>query len=105
MTEEPVSLEQIKEHLRLGAGATNEDDFLRSLIMAARRAVELRTRRTIMGLDEMKPDDLIVACQAMKLLVGHWYANREAAVVGATATELPIAVEWLLKPLVKWSTD
>lgn len=33
---------------------------------------------------------------AMKLLVGHWYANREAVVVGTSAAELPIGAEALL---------
>jgi len=40
--------------------------------------------------------DLLKA--AIKLLVGHWYENREATVVGAgmTATPLPLAVESIL---------
>lgn len=33
---------------------------------------------------------------AMKLLIGHWYSNREAAVVGTTTEELPMAVNSLL---------
>ncbi|WP_242148917.1 hypothetical protein [Sphingomonas sp. BAUL-RG-20F-R05-02] len=52
---EPVSLDDIKVHLRLGAGETgeddadptapvdaSEDDYLQALIVAARRACELR---------------------------------------------------------------
>lgn len=35
------------------------------------------------------PDELIAA---MKLLVGHYYANREAVVVGASVADLPLAV-------------
>ncbi len=38
--------------------------------------------------------------QATKLLVGHWFENREAVVVGSvTAGELPLAVKALLAPL------
>lgn len=102
---EPVALAQIKAHLRLDANATGEDDYLLALITAARRSVELHINRSMMTAGEMQPDDLRAACQALLLIVGHWYANREAVVVGSTATALPIAVEWLLKPLVKWSTD
>lgn len=33
---------------------------------------------------------------AMKLLIGHWYENREAAVIGQTVEQLPMAVNALL---------
>lgn len=38
--------------------------------------------------------------QAMKLLIGHWYANRESVVVGpgVTASAVPATVETLLWP-------
>lgn len=36
--------------------------------------------------------------QAILLLVGHWYENREAVTVGAVAREVPFAVEALLWP-------
>jgi uncharacterized phiE125 gp8 family phage protein len=39
---EPVSLDDIKAHLRLDPGETGEDDYLQALIVAARRACELR---------------------------------------------------------------
>lgn len=45
------------------------------------------------------PDDVQ---QAVLLLVGHWYENREAVVVGDSATdELPLAVSALLDGHVK----
>lgn len=41
------------------------------------------------------------ARQAVKLLVGHWYRNREAVVTGTITAELPQAVASLLATL-KW---
>lgn len=35
---------------------------------------------------------------AMKLLIGHWYANREAVITGTIASPTPLAVESLLAP-------
>lgn len=36
--------------------------------------------------------------QAVQLLVGHWYANRESVIVGTSAMETPMAVESLCAP-------
>ena len=36
--------------------------------------------------------------QALLLLIGHWYENREASIAGVTAMPLPFAVEALLAP-------
>lgn len=41
------------------------------------------------------PDELV---QAQLLLIGHWYVNREAAVVGTTNQELEYAIEALAGP-------
>lgn len=38
--------------------------------------------------------------QAVKLLAGHFYANREAVSVGVTAQEMPLAVQRLTAPFV-----
>lgn len=35
---------------------------------------------------------------ALKMLVGHWFENREASVIGATAVEVPLGVQRLLAP-------
>lgn len=40
--------------------------------------------------------------QAILLLVGHWYANRETVVTGTIATSLPLAAEALLSPYRVW---
>lgn len=37
-------------------------------------------------------------CQAILLMVGHWYVNREDVVTGTIATKLPLAVDALLAP-------
>jgi hypothetical protein len=48
---EPVALDDIKRHLVLDPVDASEDDYLTSMLIAARRACELRTRRTIVGED------------------------------------------------------
>jgi hypothetical protein len=47
-------------------------------------------------ISDMPPDDVEMVRQAMRLLVGHWYANREAVVdTRGTPAELPMTVSWL----------
>lgn len=41
--------------------------------------------------------------QAIRLMVGHWFRNRETVVTGATATPLPMAAEALLYPYKLWT--
>lgn len=36
--------------------------------------------------------------QAILLLIGHYYENREGVVIGKTATEIPMTIKWLLDP-------
>lgn len=50
---------------------------------------------------------LEMARQAIRLMVGHWYANREAVVTDGRGgmTEVPLAVTWLLKPLQIWASS
>lgn len=102
---EPVTLEQVKGHLRLNPGVTDEDAQLEAMIMAARRAVEIRTRRSIVGdTPTLSGDDLAMACHAILLIIGTWYANREGATTDARTlpAEVPLSVTWLLDPLIRW---
>ncbi len=49
-------------------------------------------------------DDIPLACkQAVLLLVGHWFANREAVTVGNIVSNVPLTVEALLSPFRSWS--
>lgn len=94
---EPVSLEDMKVHLRLGSAVSREDSFITGLIIVARRAAEKRTSRTIVGDDPtLTGDDLVQACHAIKLMVANWFVNREG-----DAPEPP-QVEWILGPLAAW---
>ena len=99
---EPVALEDIKTHLRLDPDATDEDVYLTSLIIAARRMVERETQRTIVGpAPTIVDDDLEVAKHAIRLIVGNWYANREP-VVDAKIMKLPHSLQWIFDGLLAW---
>lgn len=101
---DPISLEQARTHLNIEDAFVADDNYIAGLIIAARRKVELDTRRTFGGSNPtLVDDDRDLAGQAILLIVGHWYANREAVAVDARAgSELPMSVSWILASLCKW---
>ncbi|MCU6454347.1 head-tail connector protein [Sphingomonas sp. A2-49] len=101
MTDEPVTLAEVKTHLRLELTETADDDHLGILILAARRAIEKRTGRIVVGdAAAVGGDDVRLVSVSILMLVAAWYSNREAVVTSnAAPNEMPLAVEWLIAPL------
>lgn len=103
-----LSLECVKQHLRIDDDINYEDELLGIFITAACRLVENHTRRKLVK--EIAGDvnqDLVLLCDgdvktAMLLLIGSWYANRESVVVGQSVSILPLAVDALLQPYVRY---
>lgn len=103
---EPVAVADIKVDLGLDPAATEQDARLERLIAAARRAVERRTNRTIVGdAPTLDPSDLPAVRQAICLIVAAWFAVPEGFSVDGRAgvAELPLGATWLLEPIVKWA--
>ena len=102
-----IELMTVKNHCRIDDDDTSEDDLLTIYIGAAKRHVETFTRRTLYATNtdpgyESDEDRLLLdddVRTAMLLLVGHWFANREA-VSDKSLSEIPLAVNALLQPYV-----
>ncbi|WP_242174374.1 MULTISPECIES: head-tail connector protein [unclassified Pseudomonas] len=120
-----LTLEQIKQHCRLELDDTEEDELLQGYGYAAWRMVETRIGRKLFQVElpadapahaaadddylrgllpATAPDNALPVTAdvtlAMKMLVAHWYRNREA-VTEAAATgskALPLAFEALVGP-------
>ena len=107
-----LDLSIIKPHVRLELDETDEDVLLETYATAAQRLVENRTGRTLYATEGEIPTDsetgeptdtsaLVLdddLTTAMLLLIGHWFENREAVVIGSITAELPMAVEALIGP-------
>ncbi|SPP31356.1 hypothetical protein ARAF_0480 [Arsenophonus endosymbiont of Aleurodicus floccissimus] len=104
-----LALEKVKGQCRIDSDYHGEDDLLTSYIRASYRFVENFTRRKLMETlpADTNPHDFCEGAPllfdadietAMLLLIVHWYANREAVVIGESATKMPLAVEELLQP-------
>ncbi|WP_169294614.1 head-tail connector protein [Advenella sp. EE-W14] len=91
-----IDLALVKQQLRVQHDI--EDDLLSSYLQSAIAHVEQHCDRKIVETPAseaemaMTPD----VTQAILLLVGHWYANREAVVIGAVPSAIQLGVDRLL---------
>lgn len=98
-----IDLDTVKAHLRVDGD--DEDGLIQGYTDAAISTFELWTNRKLIAAGEPLPDPLgnaLVFSKAIQqgalLLIGHWYATREAVAVGTIATEMPLATQALWKP-------
>lgn len=91
-----LTIDDVKAHIKPDG---DQDAYLELLMRTARRSAENYIDRPIV---EDEPDEDVINT-AMLLLIGHWFANREAVSVGTQKAEMPLAVEWLLGPVKSWS--
>ena len=92
-----IDLALVKQHLRVEHD--EEDQLIQGYIDAAIAHVEQHCDRQLVLITPVEPEQMGLTKdveQAILLLVGHWYTNRETVSVGAAATEMPIASERLL---------
>jgi uncharacterized phage protein (predicted DNA packaging) len=96
-----VALADMKAHLNVTS--SDDDALITAQIAAAEAHLE-----TWLGFDlddddhfpDGRPADLD---QAVKLLVGHWYENRETTLVNLTAQELPYGVADIVRNYRNWT--
>lgn len=92
-----VDLTLVKLHLRVDGD--EEDNLIGGYIEAAKAHIEQHCDRKIVGTVTVDPAEMELTKdveQALLLLVGHWYTNREAVVAGAAPSAVPLAVDRLL---------
>ena len=94
---EILTLTEVKTHLRVGSDAT-EDALITTYITAAREYVEGYQNRVFLSSDEAVEAETMTGIEkaACLLLIGHWYENRQAVVLGTPPSEVPFAVKALL---------
>lgn len=89
-----LTLEQAKLHLRVDH--PDDDPYIAALVAVASEYIAgMITPAPVNGVPSPAPAVTETQRQAARLLLGHWYANREAATPGAL-TEAPMAVRMLL---------
>ncbi|MGG3796531.1 head-tail connector protein [Pseudomonas paraversuta] len=92
-----IDLARVKLHLKLDGD--EEDSLVTGYFEAAKSHVAMHCDRELVETAPTGPEQMGFTPdveQAVLLLVGHWYANREAVVTGATPATVPLAVDRLL---------
>lgn len=92
-----LDLDRVKLHLRVDGD--DEDVVISGYVEAAKAHVAMHCDRVLVEADPVGPEQMGLTPdveQAVLLLVGHWYANREAVVIGGAPATVPLAVDRLL---------
>lgn len=92
-----ISVDEAKRHLNVTDDT--DDVLLADKIAAAEAWIDRWLETPFADLDAV-PADLK---EAVLMLVGHLYENREATLVGITAEEIPFGVWDLITPHRAWS--
>lgn len=96
-----TKLELLKKHVRAD-DFSGDDEYLAQLLNAAEEYVVMATNRTTKELLEMGGGEALPVSlqQAVLLIAGHWYNQREA-VSGVQMAEVPYTLQALVKPYRK----
>lgn len=90
-----LTLDEAKTQLRVDG--SDEDTYIQGLVDAAQEYIESVIRPAPLdGVEQDVPAVNETQRHACRLLVGHWYENREA-VSDAAGAEVPMAVQMLLQ--------
>lgn len=99
-----VDIALLKKHVRAD-DFSDDDQYLQHLLEAAGQYVSKATNRTADELLELGNGELpAMLLQAILLIAGHWYNQREA-VSGVQMAEVPYTLQALIKPYRKLAND
>jgi uncharacterized phage protein (predicted DNA packaging) len=94
-------IDQARVKLHLRVDGDEEDTLIAGYLEAAKSHVAMHCDRELVDTAPIGPEQMGFTPdveQAVLLIVGHWYANREAVVIGTISTAIPLAVDRLLWP-------
>ena len=94
----------LKKHLNIDESWVEDDEYIKALCLAAEQAVENHLQRPLSEIVDEHGRLPAAVKHAILLLVGHFYSNRES-VSFASASEIPLAYQYLLQPYKSYAFD
>ncbi len=90
-----IQLYQVKKHLNINEDFGDDDEYLMQLVQVAEKVVEKNIDIKLEKLEDEDGNIPIPLTQAMLLLVGNFYANRES-VAFASTNNVPYSYQYLI---------
>ena len=90
-----LTLASTKKHLIVDDSFTDDDTYITSLMNVAEAVVERDIDQPLVTLEDGAGNLPAPITQAMLLVVGNLYANREPVAIGARAVNVPYTFEYL----------
>lgn len=90
-----IDLELVKQHLNIDEEFTADDDYLNRLITVAQQAVTWQIDKALEDSEDEETTEDETANQAMLLLIGELYKNREVTST-LKAESLPKSYDYLI---------
>jgi uncharacterized phage protein (predicted DNA packaging) len=90
-----IQLYQVKKHLNIDEDFRDDDEYLMQLVQVAEKVVEKNIDIKLEKLEDEDGNIPIPLTQAMLLLVGNFYANRES-VAFASTNNVPYSYQYLI---------
>lgn len=90
-----LTLASTKKHLIVDDSFTDDDTYIASLMNVAEAVVERDIDQPLVTLEDGAGNLPAPITQAMLLVVGNLYANREPVAIGASAVNVPYTFEYL----------
>lgn len=90
-----IQLYQVKKHLNIDESFRDDDEYLMSLVEVAEKVVERNIDTSLELLEDGDGEIPSPLIQAMLLLIGNFYANRES-VAFANVVNVPLSYQYLI---------
>ena len=90
-----LTLASTKKHLIVDDSFTDDDTYITSLMNVAEAVVERDIDQPLVTLEDGAGNLPAPITQAMLLVVGNLYSNREPVAIGASAVNVPYTFEYL----------
>ena len=92
-----INTDLVKRHLLVDAAYTDDDYYIGTLMDVAEDSVSVHLDMPLASLAEANGGQLPASViQAMLLMVGNLYANREPVTVGVSVAEMPLSYQYLI---------
>lgn len=96
-----LTLEEAKKHLRVDESFNDDDTYISELIGVAEADIANRLKYDTLAEKFPDGDYPLTVKQAAKLIVAHYYENREP-VAFASSSKIPMMIDSLLFPYVRY---